>query len=126
MAVTTSMITSVRRKTGESTEQNYTDADIEAIIEESQVDVVRAFTETDDWIINQSQSDDDSEYVYDLNRAAATIWEEKLAKLVESGSFDVSGAGGSFSRSQIEAQYRSRLAYYLSRRFIAAIEMRTQ
>lgn len=121
MTITAEMIASVRRKTGETTTTTYTDADIEAVIEASQVQVSRTFTATDDWIINASQSLDDLEYIYDLYRAAATIWEEKLAKLVEHGSFDVSGAGGSFSRSQIEQQYQRRLSYCLSRRYPTSV-----
>ncbi len=123
MTVTAEMIASVRRKTGEPEAQTYTDAAIEAIIEASQVRVARTVTETDDGIINRSQALDDTEYLYDLNRAAATIWEEKLAALVSHGSFDVSGAGGSFSRSQIEQQYQRRLAYYLARRYLTSVEV---
>lgn len=51
---------------------------------------------------------------YDLNRAAADVWEEKAAKLAEDTDF--SADGSSFSRSQRYQQYMAQARFFRSRR----------
>jgi hypothetical protein len=58
---------------------------------------------------------DESEWTetYDLNAAAADIWQEKAAALV--GRIDFSADGGTFSASQLHEQAKKQAAYFRSR-----------
>jgi hypothetical protein len=51
---------------------------------------------------------------YDLNAAAADVWEERASALA--ANYDFSADGASFSRSQAYEQYMSRVRYHRSRR----------
>ena len=58
---------------------------------------------------------------FDLNAAAAVVWEEKLSGLVGAGTYDLSADGESFALSQRVTQYQQRLSYYLSRRRVRSV-----
>jgi len=58
---------------------------------------------------------------YDLNAAAADIWEEKAAAVAE--DFQFSADGGSFARNQRYEQYMRMAARYRSRRVIRSRRM---
>jgi len=64
--------------------------------------------ENDDWIAT-----------YDLNAAAADIWEEKAATVAE--DFDFSADGGRYSRSQAYEHYMKMAARYRSKRAMGTI-----
>jgi hypothetical protein len=66
--------------------------------------------------------EDDWTETYDLNAAAADIWEEKAAALV--GEMDFSADGGQFSASQLYEQAKKQAAYYRSRSRIKSIELK--
>jgi len=51
---------------------------------------------------------------YDLNAAAADIWQERASALA--ARFDFSADGGNYSRSQAFEQYMKQARYYNSRR----------
>jgi hypothetical protein len=51
---------------------------------------------------------------YDLNQAAADIWQEKAATVAD--KYDFSADGGSYSRSQMVAQYNQMAASFRARR----------
>jgi hypothetical protein len=57
---------------------------------------------------------------YDLNAAAADIWDEKASSLAE--NFDVSGGGESYSREQVYDNAVRRARYYRARRAPRLIE----
>jgi hypothetical protein len=63
---------------------------------------------------------------YDLHAAAADIWQEKQASLIASGSWDVSGPGGGFQKSQEEEQHEKQVAYHLARRHAQSIFVKSQ
>lgn len=60
---------------------------------------------------------------FDLNAAAARVWEEKLNALVGAGTYDYSADGQSFSLGQLVEQYKQRLAYYLARRRVRSVRL---
>lgn len=60
------------------------------------------------------EDNDDWIPTYDLNAAAADIWDEIAARLVS--NFDFSAEGRSFQRSQAFQNAQSRARYYRSRR----------
>ena len=112
MTATAAQITQVRRMTNERAPTNYSDADIQAFIE--------AHPLTDRY--GYSQDDPEELYevnpdwtpTYDLNAAAADIWEEKAGALA--GDFDFSADGASYSRSQAYEQYMKQARYYRGKR----------
>lgn len=59
---------------------------------------------------------------YDLNAAAADIWDEKAG--IEATKFDFNADGGSYTRSQVYQQMMSRARYYRSRRAPTTATMR--
>lgn len=70
---------------------------------------IRSSTQPETLIVNP-----DWEPTYDLNAAAADIWEEKAAALA--GKFDFSADGASYSRSQQHTHAQQMARYYRSRR----------
>jgi hypothetical protein len=58
---------------------------------------------------------------FDLNAAAAVVWEEKVSALVGAGTYDLSADGESFALSQRVTQYQQRLSYYLARRRVKSV-----
>lgn len=108
-------IARVRRMTAEPTTATYADADIEDAIERypcmdvhgqapyvwtagvGQTPPIRAQNPV--WV-----------ETYDLNAAAADVWEEKAAALAH--LYDFSADGGQYSRAQMVAQARATAARY--------------
>jgi hypothetical protein len=63
---------------------------------------------------------------FDLNAAAAVVWDEKVSALIGAGTYDLSADGESFALSQKVTQYQQRLAYYLSRRRVKSVRQIVQ
>ncbi len=106
-----SIIGRVRRLTGEKFNTSYTDAEIQTIIELYPLVDAEGFSpDQDNWTPT-----------YDLNAAAAAIWEEKASGRTE--NFDFSADGGSYSRSQSYEMAMKQARYYRSRRSLKTIEM---
>lgn len=61
---------------------------------------------------------------YDLNAAAADIWDEKASAIA--GDFDFTADGGSYHRSQAVKNYENRARHYRSRRSITSITQRPE
>ena len=61
---------------------------------------------------------------YDLNAAAADLWEEKAASLAS--NFDFSADGGSYKRSQAYEQFMKQVRHFRSRRSVKTITMRPE
>lgn len=109
MAVSAAMITRVRGMTGELSEAPYTDAAIVVFIEKHPLPDYSGELPTADGEVNEVWTP-----TYDMNAAAADIWDEKAALLA--GKFDVSADGASMSRSQLFDMATRRARHYRSRR----------
>lgn len=103
-----------RRMIAEPTLETYDDDTLTAYVEAHPLDDAAGNAPTDaDW-----------EPTYDLNRAAAAIWDEKAA--FEANSYDFSsGSGGNatYNRSQLFKQARQMARYFRRRAPIAATEL---
>ena len=101
MTVTADMISKLRRMISEPTDINYSDDDLETYIESWAADdefgnkalIVDYSTTPYSYIANTLWTP-----TYDLNAAAAEIWEEKAADIQD--QFDFAADGGNYSRSQ--------------------------
>jgi hypothetical protein len=115
-AVTAAQIAQIRRMVAEPTTTTYSDALITTIIESyptmdptgqmpfywsSALPPVQ--TANPYWVAT-----------YDLNAAAAQIWQEKAA--VPAADFDFAADGGDYKRSQVYEQAMKQARYYLARR----------
>ena len=86
MAASISDVLKLRRMIAEPTSTTYSDDDLEDIIEgHSVLDSDGYDPEEDDWTAT-----------YDLNAAAAEIWEEKATAYI--GLYDFNADGGRFNR----------------------------
>ena len=104
MTATEAQISKVRRMSAERTDKNYSDAEIQAIIEAHPlVDPSGYAPDQSNWTAT-----------YDLNAAAADIWEEKAGGRTE--EHDFSADGGSYSRSQMYEMAMKQSRHYRSRR----------
>lgn len=114
MAVDFTLILKLRRMIAEQTDTTYTDGDLEDTIEEHAVlDSEGHAPESDDWTAT-----------YDLNAAAAAIWEEKAAAYV--GQYDFNADGGSFNRAQMHDQAMKMARHYHSRKRVGTISLRPE
>lgn len=59
---------------------------------------------------------------YDLNAAAADIWQEKAAAVAS--KFDFAADGGNYSMSQMHGNYMAQCRFYRSRRMPSSMRMR--
>ncbi len=120
-SIAPALVARLRRMVAEPTTTTYDDAAVRQIIADAVVTdratAARAGGEYD--VV-------DVRYIpqppqFDLNAAAALIWEEKLAALVGAGTYDLTADGESFALSQRVTQYEKLVAYYLSRRRITSV-----
>ena len=95
MAASASDVARLRKLIAESTTNNYSDADLEDVIERYPID------DSD----GNEPSDSDWVATYDLFTAAAECWTEKAAALVAAGTYDFSADDASYKRSQMYDQY---------------------
>lgn len=111
MTATAQQIQSVRRMTNERTDANYANEDIQAAIEKYPLVDANGFSpDQDNWTAT-----------YDLNAAAADIWEEKASARTE--RFDFSADGASYDRSQTYEMAMKQARYYRSKRSPATIQL---
>lgn len=108
-----SIIGRVRRMTGEQFNTSYTDAEIQTIITQYPLVDSEGFSPDQ---INWTPT-------YDLNAAAASIWEEKASGRTQ--NFDFSADGGSYQRSQSYEMAMKQARHYRSKRSLKAIELET-
>lgn len=115
MAVLQSLIFKLRRMTAEpTTSDTYSDTDLEDAIEGcAQLDSEGYASDSDLWTAT-----------YDLNAAAAAIWEEKATAYV--GKYDYNADGGSFNRSQAYEQAMKMARHYHSRKRVGTISLRPE
>ena len=114
MAASVTEVVKLRCMIADSTSTTYSDDDLEEIIESYPV------LDSDGY----DPEDDDWTATYDLNAAAAQIWEEKAAAYI--GSYDFSADGGSFNRSQMYEQAMKMARHYHSRKRVKTITTRPE
>lgn len=107
---TADMITQLRRMTAEPiTSDTYTQADLSAIIARYPLNDAAGRKPTDTlW-----------EGAWDLNRAAADVWDEKAAAVA--AGFDFAADGGDYKRSQQYTQYAQSARRYRAMRQTGAL-----
>ncbi len=122
MSATADEIARVRRMTAETTTATYSDAQIQAFIESHAVvdangteplyyaGVGQGMVANPTWMPT-----------YDLNSAAADVWEEKAA--VPAEDFDFNADGSQLYRSQVYRHAMQQARYYRSKRVPRTISM---
>lgn len=127
MAATDEQIAQVRRMTAEPTTATYSDALIQATIERYPlIDERGEAPYTWETSTTPPTQDPNEDWIatYDLNAAAADIWDEKAAALA--ANYDFATQGQSFQRSQaFEAAARA-ARYYRSRRAARTLRLRPE
>lgn len=136
-AVTAAQIAQIRRMTAEPTTTTYSDALLTTIIEgyptldengeapripaadSARPVVYTAYMDPLDLVENL-----DWIPTYDLNAAAAQIWEEKAA--VPAADFDFTADGGNYSRSQVFEQAMKQARRYAAKRKAGTITLKPQ
>jgi len=124
MSVSQAMIDKVRRMCGEVNSTTYSDADIQTHIEAYPIIKEDCYEEEIIGYVTLGLA----QYpvvAYDLHMATADIWQEKQASLASDGSWDVSGPGGGFQKSQQYEQYGEQIRYHLARRNVQSISIKT-
>jgi hypothetical protein len=118
MAASTEDVRRLRRMMGDREGQRYTDADLaEAIESHPTVDTRGTNPTVVDYTTNPPTRRENPAWmpVYDLNAAAAELWEERASEL--SGNFDFrTDAGEQFSRSQAFEHAQERARHFRARR----------
>lgn len=115
MGASLAEIAQLRRMVAEPTTTTYSDAQITAFIElYPMLDVNGALPTT--WVEagDEETANPDWIAVYNLNLAAADIWEEKAAAVAS--KFDFGPSGSSFKQSQLSTQYLKMAETYRNRR----------
>jgi hypothetical protein len=112
MSASAADIARLRRMVAEPTDASgYTDPVLSAALERYPLIDADGLDSTDaDWTA-----------VYDVNAAAAEVWQEKSASVAAAYDFDADGA--SFKRSQQHAQAAKMARYYASRRAPGTVQM---
>lgn len=95
MAASETDVARLRKLIAEPTTDNYSDEDLETVIERYPIDDSEGNEPTDsDWVAS-----------YDVFLSAAEIWTEKAATLTAAGAYDFTADDGTFKRSQMYDQY---------------------
>lgn len=117
MTVTAAQISRLRRMIGEPLPDVYSDAVLITYIE--MYPHLDEFGETplDEWGVANA----DWTATYDLNAAAADLWQEKAATFAS--KFDFAADGGNYSQSQAYEQFMKQSRHYRSRRLASTARM---
>lgn len=123
MTVTAAQIAQVRRMVAEPTTTTYSDALITTYIERyPHLDEQGQEPYTLSSATPPAQEANDNWIpTYDLNAAAADIWEEKAALWVD--KYDFSADGGNYSRSQTYQMMMKQCRFYRARRLPSTARM---
>lgn len=117
MTVTASQLSQLRRMIAEPTILTYSDAALTEYIER--------YPHMDEWgetplgvwgEVNTAWT-----ATYDLNGAAADLWQEKAAAVAS--KFDFTADGGNYSQSQQYEQFMKQARYYRSRRLPSTVRL---
>lgn len=112
MTATAEQILRVRRLTNEAGSLTYGDEDIQGFIESHPLTDPYGFGPDDPDGLYETNPDWTP--TYDLNAAAADIWEEKASSLA--GDYDFHADGASYSRSQAYEQAMKQARYFRAKR----------
>lgn len=127
MAATAAMITQVREMTNEVNSATYSSTRLAEIIERYPVIDERGEAPYT-WDVSSSPptKDDNEEWLptYDLNSAAADVWEQKAA--AAAADYDYSADGANLHRSQVYQQCQRQASLYRSRRQPRTITQRPE
>lgn len=136
-AVTAAQLLALRRMVGEPATTTYSDALLTTIIESypmldengespriHAIDSSDPVTYTADMDVLDLVENEDWIPVYDMNSAAAQIWQEKAA--VPAADYDFSADGGNFSRSQVYTQAMAQARFYGARRSARTIRLKPE
>lgn len=111
VTVPASWVARLRRLVAEPTTDTYTDIDLSEYISRYPVDDADGYVPTDiGWAGN-----------WDLNLAAADVWEEKAATVA--ANFDFAADGGDYKRSQAYAQALQQARNFRARRQTGTLTM---
>lgn len=127
MSATAAQIARLRRMVAESTTATYRDDDLaEAIERYPLIDERGEAPYTWDTSTTPPHQDTNTEWIptYDLNAAAADIWNEKAAGLA--ADYDFSSDGSTFQRSQAYQQAERQARYYAARRAARTLTARPE
>jgi hypothetical protein len=127
MAATADQIAKVRRLTAETSTDTYADADIQGYIEAYPlIDERGEAPYSWDTTTEPPTQEDNDDWIptYDLNQAAADIWQEKAGQLA--GDFDFQADGASYTRSQAYQQAMQQARHFRSRRSLRTFAMRPE
>jgi hypothetical protein len=117
MTVTAAQISQLRRMVAEPTTTPYTDAVLTEYIER--------YPHMDEWgetpLDGWGEVNANWTATYDLNGAAADVWQEKAGAVA--GKFDFSADGGNYSQSQQYEQFMKQCRYYRSRRIPSTVRL---
>ena len=125
MTATAAQIAQLRRMVNEPTAGIYSDAAIQTLIETYPLmDELGTEPYYWDYTTEPPTKVDNISWVptYDLNAAAAVIWEEKAS--VVAVDFDFSADGGSYTRSQVYDQYMAQARRFASKRAATTVQLR--
>lgn len=122
MAATADEIMRLRRMTGEVSNSTYYDSVLSEYIEAYPLNDARG-EEPYEWdtTTEPPTRDDHDEWVptYDLNAAAARIWEEKATEYI--ADYDFTADGATLNRSQAFKHMMAQAGYYRSKRAAGTI-----
>lgn len=121
MTATAEQIARLRRMVNEpSGSSSYSDDDLATIIERSPLlDAAGEAPTLADGTVNTAWA-----ATYDLNAAAAEMWEEKSSVLAQ--DYDFQADGGQYSRSQAYEQAMKQARYFRSKRAIRTFGLRPE
>jgi len=122
MSATAEQIAKLRRMVAEPTLTTYSDTDLAGYIEAHAVVDANGMEPLFYAGVNQGMVANPTWMsTYDLNSAAADVWEEKAAAPAE--DFDMEADGAQLSRSQVYEHYMKQARYYRSRRNPKTVSM---
>jgi hypothetical protein len=125
MSATADMITRLRRMVAESGSASYTDDMLSAAIERYPLpDELGAEPYTWSYTSTPPTKTENTWWIdtYDINAAAAEVWQEKAVTLA--ADFDFSADGASYTRSQSYQQAMNAARHYQSRAATRVIELK--
>jgi len=122
MSATAAQIARLRRMVNELDDTTYDDDSLTGYIERYPLmDELGEEPYTWDTSTEPPTQDANDSWIatYDLNAAAADIWDEKVAKVAQ--DFNFSADGGRYDRAQVAEMFMKRARYYRGRRAIGVI-----
>jgi hypothetical protein len=126
MSATDEQIARLRRMANESGTTTYTDKDLAQTIERYPLVDERGEEPWEDSETTPGTLEANEDWLptYDLNSAAADIWQEKAAPGAQ--DYDFAADGGSYTRSQAFAQAMQMVRYFRSRRSLKVVLLRPE